>query len=92
MNISDLIKHLPDHWKIIEVDEPGSDYGDDGRDYNKPMFIRKDGLARIYFNLGEEGGPYYYAISWDEAGDGACCGDFEQALRISDEYVETYLK
>jgi hypothetical protein len=78
---------LPSHWECIEpTDDMRTDgFFDDGRDYDKPMFMRKDGLARIYFNEGEEGTPYQFAICWDEKGDGDCCGDFEQALRIADE-------
>lgn len=82
---------LPPHWEITKDD---SYFFDDGRDYDKPMFQRKDGQARIYHNLGEEGTQYAYAIVWDEgpwSPDGDCCGSFEDALRKADAYVEKYL-
>lgn len=65
MNYSEI---LPAHWEVVEEDEPAkrkfSFFSDDGRDYSKPMFIRKDGLARIYFNEDEtESSGYLLALS-----------------------------
>lgn len=80
---------LPNHWHVIEPSGDMSDgFFDDGRDYDMPMFMRKDGLARIYFNEGDFGTEYMFAIVWDEAGDGDCRGDFETALKVADEYVQ----
>lgn len=90
MEITEYIAKLPEHWKIIEIDQPDR-FFDDGRDYNKPMFIRKDGLARIYFNENEtDESGYLFALCWDWHGDGDCCGDFELAIKICDDYVAKY--
>lgn len=87
--INELIKLLPEHWEVIQPDDAGfRRWSDDGRDYDKPVFIRKDGLARIYLNQGEENTLYTYAIAWDKYDDGDCCGDFEIAIEIADEYVD----
>lgn len=78
-----MIIDLPKHWQLAEEDD---DYSDDGRDYNKPQYVRKDGLARIYHNENEEDTQFAFGISWDEMGDGDCCGSFEEAVLIADEY------
>jgi nanoRNase/pAp phosphatase (c-di-AMP/oligoRNAs hydrolase) len=88
MNIVDMIKFLPVHWKVIAANEP-DEFFDDGRDYDLPMFIRNDGLARIYFNKDEdESSDCRFAISWDWHSDGDCCGSFERAVSLADEYVK----
>jgi hypothetical protein len=89
MNYSEI---LPAHWEVVEEEEPAkrkfSFFSDDGRDYNKPMFIRKDGLARIYFNEDEtESSGYLYGIVYDMHDDGDCCGDLQEALNRADDYV-----
>lgn len=91
MDIHALIKSLPDHWRVINVGDSDDDHWDDGRDYKKPMFIRKDGLARIYFNEGERNAKYRFAIAFDTVGDGDCRETLEMAIKVSDEYVEQYI-
>jgi len=83
---------IPDHWKIIE-NEDEYIFCDDGRDFLKPMFIRKDGLARIYFNEGEnEYTGNLFAVSFDSNGDGACCGTLDEAILYCDNYCAKYIK
>jgi len=74
---------LPDHWEITS-----ECHFDDGRDYDKPQYERKDKLARVYHNEGENGTQYEFAIVYD--GDGDCCGSLEEALRIADMRVEKH--
>lgn len=87
MDLNKLLSILPSHWEMLPAD---TESFDDGRDYDKPMFVRRDGLARIYFNRGEEDTKYMFAISWDAHGDGECCGDFQTAITMCDEYVMRY--
>lgn len=90
MTIEEIIQLLPSHWKVIPVNpEQDHHYSDDSRDYYKPMFIRKDGLARIYFN--DMASPdCIFAISWDLHSDGDCRADFMDALKEADDYVKKY--
>lgn len=88
-DIKELLALLPQHWEIIPPDT-SNEFCDDGRDYDKPMFMRKDKLARIYFNKDEDNSKYTYAIAWDEHGDGDCRGDFAYAIKIADDYVNEY--
>lgn len=78
---------LPDHWEIISPDTFDGHF-DDGRDYEKQSYVRKDGKARTYHNEHEEGTDCEFAISWD--GDGDCCGSLEEAVKLADRYVEAY--
>src|SRR5258706_11303476 len=97
MNIPELYLLLPEHWEVItpeELRDPAKfgpfDYADDGRDPDKPIFVRKDGLARIYFNIGGMDTEYCFAIAWDWHGDGDCYGDFKTALNQADAYVSQF--
>jgi hypothetical protein len=91
MNIEELIKTLPSHWELIGIDNIADHYYDDGRDYDQPMFVRKDGLARIYFNAGEdETTEYLFGVAYDWHCDGDCYGNFSNALEAADRYVEAY--
>lgn len=78
---------LPSHWEVIPVGQIDSFY-DDGRDYDMPMYMRKDGLARIYINKNEHDTEYMFAISWDEHSDGDCLGDFREAIAMADRYLD----
>jgi len=87
MILEQLIGSLPDHWKVIYPDDNGFDnkFADDGRDYDMPMFVRKDHKARIYFNDGENDTDYMFGIVL-EPDDGDCCGDLIEAIAIADAY------
>jgi len=90
-NFKQLVSLLPEHWEVIPIDSSEFEsYRDDGRDYDLPMFMRKDKLARIYINVHEHDTPYMFAISYDEHNDGECDGDFVTAIKICDNYIAAY--
>jgi hypothetical protein len=84
---------IPDNWRMMpDAEDEAMFYGDDGRDYSKPMFIRKDELARIYFNEMEFGSKVqYFGISFDSEGDGACCDSLAAAFEYADKYIKKYI-
>jgi hypothetical protein len=88
LNISDLLEKLPDHWEVMKYED--RDSYTDGENCDLPAFIRKDKKARIYFNIGEINTDNTFGISFDIHGDGACEGNFEDAIKVADDYVETY--
>ena len=77
---------LPEHW-IYRDSSFHDGYSDDGRDYEKPSYIRKDGLARVYHNEvhTKSDKKYEYAISWEYSGD--CTYSLENAIKIADAGV-----
>ena len=86
-----LVSLLPEHWEVLPATPDSNDwedFSDDGRDYNLPMFQRKDKLARIYINAGKIDTPYMFAIAWYD--DGECDGDFATAIKMCDDYVAAY--
>jgi hypothetical protein len=86
MNIDELLKQLPDHWEMWAADECNHIWIDDGRDYDKPIFLRKDKSARIYFNVD----PTIFSITFDYHHDGQAYETFEESLKFADWYVENY--
>lgn len=88
MNITELQTILPSHWEMWDVND-ASGWNDDGRDYTKPGFIRKDGLARIYFN-DSPGEDCVYSIAFDYHNDGECFPDLKEAVNYCDNYIATY--
>ncbi len=81
--VAEIMLEIPSHWEILERDM----FFDDGRDYNKPMYARKDGKARVYHNAGEEGTKYEFAIATSD-GDGECASSLSQAIKYADSMVE----
>lgn len=94
---------LPYHW--IKIDPPfRSVCFDDGRDYDKPMYVREDERARVYYNKGAEGTPHLFGIviqeifksktgeEYTDAVDGDCAATLEKAIEVADKLVDYYLK
>ena len=79
---------LPDHWEELPASTKSYD---GGRDYDKPMYIRKDGLARIYHNQVNEPGDekYEFAIVLAD-GDGDCSSDLLDAIRMCDNHIKKH--
>jgi hypothetical protein len=78
---------IPDHWMVVSKEEDlANRFCDDGRDYDKPMYARKDWLARIYHNEFSAGTDYEFAIAWHD-GDGDCRGTLEEAIEVADKYL-----
>jgi len=72
--------NLPLNWRMLSKEEE-EHYCDDGRDFDKPMFLRDDKLARIYFNdisTPDQLSPI--AIAYDYFNDGDCCDTLEEAF------------
>jgi hypothetical protein len=86
MELEELVKQLPEHWESWTADESRDVWWDDGRDYDKPVFIRKDKLARIYFNNCPDNNCVY-SIAFDYHSDGECYPTLKEAI----EYCEWYL-
>jgi len=87
-DINKCISLLPKHWEVYSEEE-GFDFWDAGRDYDKPMFIRKDRMARIYFNeLSCPNDDAIFAICWDGFGQGDCSSNFKIALKRADELIK----
>lgn len=80
---------LPDHWEEVPAETRSYD---DGRDYSKPMYVRKDGYARIYHNevSGSGDEQYEYAIVFAD-GDGECAPTLESAIQLCDSHIEENL-
>lgn len=84
--ISRLIINLPDNWDYTYNGINDEYFYDDGADYDKPFFIRKDKLARIYFNLGEENTDYMFGIAFENDGD--CAATLDEAIKICEDYLK----
>jgi len=81
--------NLPNHWEELPAETKSYD---DGRNYDKPMYIRKDGYARIYHNEIHDAYDKHheFAIVWGD-GDGDNGGaSLEAAIEIADLHIETY--
>jgi len=89
MEIEELIKQLPDHWEMWTAEECKNIWSDSCREYDKPIFLRKDGLARIYF-CSQPSTDCVFSIAFDYHYDGECRGTLEEAIRYSDWYVEAF--
>lgn len=84
-SIEHLQSLLPSHWKMIS----GEDFVFDGRNYDKPIFIRTDGLAIIYFNE-IPNSNCVFSICYDFHHDGDCRLTFEEAIEAADHYVNLF--
>lgn len=92
--IAKFATKLPEHWKLVETNSPEDEFSDDGRDYDVPFFIRKDGLARIYINQSEWFTDYMFALAFDDDGDCRAYKDensFEDTIKYCDDWVEQIL-
>lgn len=96
---------LPAHWdKISQLKEDKKEFDGilarradlrdpvfafDGRDYNKPIYGRKDKKAYIYHTLGEENTANEFTIFWndDGAGDKDCCASLIEAIQTADRFI-----
>lgn len=87
--MSEVDFKVPAHWEVVQP-SAADGFADDGRDYSKPSFRRLDGKARFYFNKEEEGTEYQFGIVFDIHEDGDCCGDFDEAIKIADDFIEQY--
>jgi hypothetical protein len=82
MQIEDIINQLPNHWEMWSSEE-ASGWDDHYRDANKPGFIRKDRLARIYFHNTLD----IFGIEFDYHNDGY----FKQTLKLAITYADNYI-
>ena len=85
-DIQQLVDLLPSHWEVLPTETLSCD---DGRDYEKPMFMRKDGLARIYFNDSPDD-SCVFSIAFDFHYDGDCRSTLDEAIMVADHYIATY--
>ena len=89
--IAKFATKLPNHWKLVETNSSEDEFSDDGRDYDVPFFIRKDGLARIYINQSEWFTDCMFALDFDDDGDCRAYKDensFEDTIKYCDDWVE----
>jgi hypothetical protein len=75
--------NLPDHWEELPASTKSYD---SGRNYDKPMYIRKDGYARIYHNVVDSIEDYEYAIVF-ACGTGDCAYSLPNAILRADIYI-----
>ena len=79
---------IPEHWEVVGPEKATfRRWSDDGRDMDKPVFLRKDGRARIYYNktTNESNG---FGVIWDELGDGDHANSLEEAFKKADDYLK----
>ncbi len=74
---------IPNHWEELPAEHRSYD---SGRNYDKPMYIRKDGYARIYHNVVESVEDYEYAIVF-ACGSGDCAYSLPTAILRADKYI-----
>lgn len=84
-----IINNLPSHWEMWTAEESKGVWCDDGRDCDKPMYLRKDGLARIYY-CSQPSSDCVYSIVYDYHSDGDCQDDFGAAVYYADAYIEDH--
>lgn len=77
---------IPDHWVLL-YDSDGLFIS--GLDPDKPIYQRKDGLAIVYHNVGEDSTSQMFGV--EVMNDGECFTTLNEAITYCDKYIAQHI-